>query len=170
MRKIFIENQNNRVIGFIMLLLVVALIASFVFGCGNDTINNTVNNNSSQIVYSLDSFSVHTYTVGFYDTAFSSRQRIDLDSFKVSFWIYTNNDSNDFDKTSFNIVDTGNVILSKNISYCPNGSFFSFSGYSENGLCEKTVNIDLSLRNIFLPANHKYLSVRNFKIENLVSQ
>lgn len=146
-----------------MKTLIILITVAVLYGCGNDTLNNTGIETSS-LVFSVDSFSLHTQTVGFYDTNYTANKLYDLDSFKVSFSIYTNTDSNDYDLTRFSVVDNGRLILTHDIQYPRNNTHYSFNGYSDSGNVNKTFNIDLKLRN-FNINSYKFLTVKNFKIE-----
>lgn len=127
---------------------------------------NTGNNPVSSVIFQLDSFKVMSETQGFNDTSYSGIKVCDLDSFKVSFTVFTNKDSTDYDYTRFSIVDNGTVILTHSLPYVPNGSSFVYYGYSSEGNINKTFNIDLGIR---VPVLHsgKFLMVKNFKVETL---
>lgn len=157
------DNKNLNHYICIMKTIIILITVAILYGCGGDTVMN-IGNNTSSVIFQVDSFSIRSNTVGLYDTNYTANKIYDLDSFKVSFSIYTNNDSSDYDLTRYSIVDNGRVILTHDIQYPRNNTHYSFNGYSDSGNVNKTFNIDLKLRNFFINAN-RYITVKNFRVE-----
>ncbi len=147
--------------------LIPAIAVLFIYSCGNDTVTNNNGNSGNTIFYSLDSFTLRTSNFGFHDTGYTNISIFDLDSFKVSFNVYTNNDSNSYDYANFSIIDNGNNILEYTLHHdFLQGQPYIFYGHSDSALVNKTINLNLGLRNTVLPTPEKYISIRNFKIES----
>lgn len=156
------NSENMKTITYLFALLTISL---FLSHCGTDNPVNNGGNGNSQVVYTLDSFSIHTYSPGLFDTNLTQYRSFSLDTFSVSFQVFTNNDSTNYDYVSYNIVDSGNVISTQTIHGFHSGDSYYFTGHLSNNAINKVVNLNIGLRNNYIGI-HKYTTIKYFKIIN----